>query len=115
MPGFAASISPNLGIFFFAEFFVEFPSQCISFSLYLFDYDQSHEADLYTTLKVVLEENGNLKAAAEKMYIHYDTMRSSQQKIESLLGRELSKMSSYQYAYIAVRIHEMFSPKGYGY
>jgi len=81
----------------------------------LFAYDQDHETDLYATLKVLLEEDGNLKAAAQKMYIHYNTMRNRVQKIESLLGRKLTRLSSYQDVYIAVRIHEMFSPNGYGY
>lgn len=76
----------------------------------ILEYDQAHKTDLYTTLKVLLEADGNLKAAAKTMYIHYNTMRNRFQRIELLLGKKLSKLSAYQDIYMAVRIFEIFSP-----
>ncbi|GEA14688.1 transcriptional regulator [Moorella sp. E308F] len=44
---------------------------------------------LLETLRVYLESEGNVMAAAEKLYVHRNTLRYRLQRIEELLGRDL--------------------------
>lgn len=50
----------------------------------LIAYDQTNEIDLMNTLKVIMEENFNIKKAAEKLFIHYNTLRYRVEKIKEL-------------------------------
>lgn len=46
--------------------------------------DQLHHTELIHTLTVILSSNFNLKEAAQKMFIHYNTIRNRVKKIEEL-------------------------------
>lgn len=50
----------------------------------LLDYDREHNSELLPTLEALLTENGNLAKAAQKMYIHRNTLKYRLQKIEEL-------------------------------
>ncbi|WP_312814216.1 PucR family transcriptional regulator ligand-binding domain-containing protein [Sedimentibacter sp.] len=41
----------------------------------IIDYDKTNDMKLMETLKVLIEENFNAKSAAQKLYIHYNTLR----------------------------------------
>ena len=47
-------------------------------------YERDNDLDLMPTLKVLIENNFNLKKSAEKMYIHYNTIRYRVEKIKEL-------------------------------
>lgn len=50
----------------------------------LMAYDQANETDLMNTLRVLMEENFNAKRAAERLYVHYNTLRYRVEKIKEL-------------------------------
>lgn len=50
----------------------------------LLDFDRLHHAELLSTLEAFLTENGNLVKAAQKMFIHRNTLKYRLQKIEEL-------------------------------
>lgn len=52
----------------------------------LADYDAAHETALVRTLWELLEANGNIMMAAQRMYVHKNTMLQRKNKIISLLG-----------------------------
>lgn len=52
----------------------------------LSEYDAIHETALVRTLWELLEANGNIMAAAQKMYVHKNTMLQRKNRIIALLG-----------------------------
>lgn len=54
------------------------------------DHDKEFKSDLVKTLISIKECDWNLKDAAEKMYIHYNTMKYRYKKIEEILNIDLS-------------------------
>ncbi|HHV38621.1 MAG TPA: hypothetical protein GXX70_03885 [Tepidimicrobium sp.] len=49
-------------------------------------YDKDENLDLYITLKALIYNNMNTKAAAEELYIHYNTVNYRKNKIVEILG-----------------------------
>jgi len=52
-------------------------------------HDEAYHSNLLETLRVYLDTRCNAKAAAEKMYIHYNTIAYRLEKIRSLLGVDI--------------------------
>ncbi|SDE04345.1 hypothetical protein SPACI_045700 [Sporomusa acidovorans DSM 3132] len=59
----------------------------------LIEYDQTHGGNLFLTLKCILEYD-NLKAVAQKLYIHHNTAIWRKHRIEELLGMSLDKVEN---------------------
>ena len=57
----------------------------------LIDYDSHNDTDLLRTLEIYFQENESLPLAAEKLFIHANTLRNRLKKIESILGVELNQ------------------------
>jgi len=78
----------------------------------ILEYDRKTNSKLFETLKCLIECDGNVRKAADQMYIHYNTMRFRQKKLEQFLGKKLSGITAYQDAYIAIKLYEsIFSNK----
>lgn len=71
----------------------------------IIEYDKKHNSNLLETLNNILTASGNLKEAAKKMFIHYNTIRYRFKNIEQLLGRNLDCIDSYQDVYFALKIY----------
>ena len=56
----------------------------------LIDFDSKNNTDYLNTLEVYFQENESLPQAAERMFIHANTLRNRLKKIESILGADLS-------------------------
>jgi PucR family transcriptional regulator, purine catabolism regulatory protein len=85
---------------------LEIKEYCLDILGNLIKYDEIHKTDLLNTLVYIINEDGNLKKASSKMFIHYNTIRYRFNKIEELLGRKLESIISYQDVYIAIKIYE---------
>jgi len=57
----------------------------------LMAYDSHNDTDLLRTLEIYFQENECLPLAAEKLFIHANTLRNRLKKIESILGVELNQ------------------------
>jgi sugar diacid utilization regulator len=57
----------------------------------LIAYDSHNDTDLLRTLEIYFQENESLTLAAEKLFIHANTLRNRLKKIESILGVELNQ------------------------
>lgn len=57
----------------------------------LIAYDSHNDTDLLRTLEIYFQENESLPSAAEKLFIHANTLRNRLKKIESILGVELNQ------------------------
>lgn len=73
----------------------------------LIRYDAQHNMELMATLDVILACNGNLKEAAKKMFLHYNTVRYRQHLIEEQLGKSLSCLDDYQDLNLAMKIYRL--------
>ncbi len=59
---------------------------CCKFLEPVTDYDRAHNTELVKTLRYLLENNGNTKNAADKLYVHKNTVLQRREKIVELLG-----------------------------
>ncbi len=57
----------------------------------LMDYDTTNGTELLRTLEIYFQENESLPQAAERLFIHANTLRNRLKKIESVLGTELNQ------------------------
>ncbi|WP_433774353.1 helix-turn-helix domain-containing protein [Bacillus wiedmannii] len=71
----------------------------------LLEYSEGKNIDLYNTLHVFLQNNGNIKSAAEELFIHRSSLLYRLEKIESLISVDLN--------YAEVRFNLMMALKLY--
>lgn len=69
-------------------------------------YDRDHEAHLEETLRVFLDHNGSKKLAAEKLFLHRNTMAYRMKQIEELLECDLSNADHLLRLGFALRVKE---------
>ena len=67
----------------------------------LMAYDSQNGTELLKTLEIYFQENECLNPAAEKLFIHANTLRNRLKKIESLLGVELNQADARVKFYVA--------------
>ena len=70
----------------------------------LVEYDQSHNADLVTTLDTFLGCSGSWQRCAEQMHVHVNTLRYRLQRVEQLTGRDLSRFEDRVDFFLALRL-----------
>jgi purine catabolism regulator len=56
----------------------------------LLDFDAAHEGDLVATLQAYLQADGSVRAVAEGLFVHRNTVRYRLAQIERLTGRSLT-------------------------
>lgn len=74
----------------------------------LIDYDRTNNGCLLMTLRKLLDLNLNYKAAAKALFIHINTLYYRKNKIEELLGINLSQMNNMVNLYIALKLWDLF-------
>lgn len=73
----------------------------------LFEPHRKHPHQLVETLDAVLQENGNLIKAAERLHIHRNTLHQRLQRIEQQSGNALSDPQFRLNASVALLIWRM--------
>ncbi|WAW14542.1 PucR family transcriptional regulator [Peptostreptococcus equinus] len=71
------------------------------------DYDRKYDSDLLDTLINIAENDWNLKTTAEKMYMHYNTIKYRYKKICSILAEDLSHSEARLSIGLALKIYQM--------
>ncbi|MCR5143915.1 MAG: helix-turn-helix domain-containing protein [Lachnospiraceae bacterium] len=72
----------------------------------ILDYDREHNSDLLATLRSYLYNDGSIKAVADEMYIHKNTIVYRMNKIKELIGNDLSDGQERLAYYLACMIVE---------
>ena len=57
----------------------------------LIAYEEKNNINLIKSLKILIRNDWNMKEAAKKLYIHYNTMKYRMNKVEDILNVDLSK------------------------
>jgi hypothetical protein len=73
----------------------------------LIDYDKNHETELLSTAVKYVEHNGDIKAVAEELYQHGNTIRYRIDKINKILFMDYKSEHFYEELAMAVRIYTL--------
>ncbi|MBJ8053555.1 helix-turn-helix domain-containing protein [Bacillus cereus] len=74
----------------------------------LLKYSEGKNIDLYNTLHVFLRNNGNVKSAAEELYIHRSSLLYRLEKIESLISADLNHAEVRFNLMMALKLYDMY-------
>lgn len=85
----------------------ELTERCIS---PLTDYDRKHNSELLPTLQAVIQQGWNLKAAAEGLYVHYNSVKYRYAKICRLLDMDLNLHDNRTLVEVALKLHLLRTP-----
>jgi purine catabolism regulator len=77
----------------------------------LIEYDLAHSTELLTTLRIVIETDGHLREAAQKLFIHYNTLRYRLKKIKEISGLEFKSWREIAQIVLAVEIYHILQVK----
>lgn len=75
----------------------------------LIRYDEKRGTELFKTLVCIKECDWNLKNAAQKMYIHYNTIKYRYKKIEQILNIDLENSEERFIISISIKLINMSS------
>lgn len=75
----------------------------------LLDYDAEHDAPLVASLKAYLTCNRSLKATAESLHVHKQTVIYRIRRVEELTGRRLGHMEDVANFWLALRALDLLS------
>ncbi|MFY9120687.1 MAG: helix-turn-helix domain-containing protein [Syntrophomonadaceae bacterium] len=70
----------------------------------IIEHDNSNHGELVYTLRQLLNTGFNCRATADKLFIHINTLYYRMNKIEELLGSDLSQMSTRVNLYAAIQV-----------
>ena len=77
----------------------------------LLTYSENKNIDLYHTLYVFLQNNGNIKSTSDELYIHRSSLLYRLEKIESLLMVDLSDAEIRFNLMMAFKLHDMYDDR----
>lgn len=80
----------------------------------LIEYDLAHGTDLLKTLRTVIETDGHLKEAAQKLFIHYNTLRYRLKKIKEIAGLEFRSWREIAQIMLAVEVYHILQVRKSG-
>ncbi|MER7179419.1 PucR family transcriptional regulator [Streptomyces hyaluromycini] len=67
-------------------------------------YDHENNSDLLRSLRAFFAHDGRLSAAASELHVHVNTLRHRLERLEELLGRDLSRMEDRTDLFLALRM-----------
>jgi sugar diacid utilization regulator/putative methionine-R-sulfoxide reductase with GAF domain len=73
--------------------------------------DLARTSDLVKTLRGYLDANCSQAEAAQRLFVHYKTMRYRLERIQQLTGLDLHRHADRVRADLALRIHELATPR----
>ncbi|MGW7057636.1 PucR family transcriptional regulator ligand-binding domain-containing protein [Streptomyces sp. NPDC054904] len=71
----------------------------------LHEYDRRHHSDLVTTLRAFLDHDGSWARCGEALHLHVNSLRYRISRIESLTGRNLTRLEDKMDFAAALRMH----------
>lgn len=74
----------------------------------LIQYSEGKNIDLYNTLHVFLQNNGNVKSAAEELFIHRSSLLYRLEKIELLISVDLNDAEVRFNLMMALKLYDMY-------
>jgi len=78
----------------------------------LIDYDKKYGSELVTTLRKLVDNNFNRKAAADSLFIHINTLYYRLTKIEEILGVNMSKIDTKLNIFLAIKVYDTLCMNG---
>ena len=78
----------------------------------LLEYDAEHGAPLVTSLRTYLSHNRSLKATAEALHVHKQTVVYRMRRVEELTGRRLGHMEDVANFWLALRALDLLGEDG---
>ncbi|WP_094604231.1 hypothetical protein SPSIL_036710 [Sporomusa silvacetica DSM 10669] len=88
-------------------------NQCLKILGVIIDYDNKIEAELFPTLRAVLDNSCNWKLSSESLFIHVNTLHYRVSKIEQLLDVNLSNMDTRANLYMAIKVWDTLKNLGF--
>ncbi|MFG3026475.1 PucR family transcriptional regulator [Streptomyces sp. NPDC048254] len=67
-------------------------------------YDHENNSDLLRSLRIFFAHDGRLSAAASELHVHVNTLRHRLERLEELLGRDLSRIEDRTDLFLALRM-----------
>lgn len=74
----------------------------------LINYSDKKGGDLFHTLRIYLEHNGNIPSAAEELFIHRSTLTYRLEKIESIIGMSLTNSEIRFNLLLAYKLYDLY-------
>ncbi len=74
----------------------------------LIEYDNEHESELFHTLEVYLEEDGNIARSAQRLFIHRNTMTYRMNKINGIIHMKIEQNSNMRELSIAMSCYKKY-------
>jgi PucR family transcriptional regulator, purine catabolism regulatory protein len=68
------------------------------------EYDRENNSDLLRSLRVFFAHDGRLSSAALELHVHVNTLRHRLERLEDVLGRDLSRMEDRTDLFLALRM-----------
>ena len=78
----------------------------------LLEHDRTTKGELLQTLRVLCDSDFDVNAAAQKMFLHFNTLRYRIKKIEELTGRQLDRILDRLNLFVAVKLHDLLLLNG---
>ncbi len=105
----------DLGIYtmLFSHDFEQLTEFCMKTVAKLMVHDSEFDADLFITLRALLQCNFNLKSASERLFVHVNTVRYRYERIEQLLEINLSDPEERTNLYVVVRVGAILEELGF--
>ncbi len=74
----------------------------------LINYDKEHQTNMYETMKAYLDAKGNMKAAAETLFVHYNTIGYRLERIADILKLNIEDYETQFCLNLAIKIYDMY-------
>lgn len=71
----------------------------------LVDYDEKHSSNLLETIEAVADAGNNLKVAAERLFVHYNTVRYRYKLAQTLLEADFDCPEELQSVQLAIKVY----------
>ncbi|MGE5422450.1 MAG: PucR family transcriptional regulator [Ignavibacteriales bacterium] len=104
----------DLGIFshIFAQDQDLLNSYCLQTIGRIIEHDKTNNGELMATLRLLMDNNGNTKLTAERLFIHINTLYYRMNKIEELLEMNISQMDNRVNLYTAIKVWDTLHESG---
>lgn len=105
----------ELGIFsfIFSQKTDEIKKYCLKTLGHLIEYDNKNNTELLSTLRCLADNGFNRKSAADRLFIHINTMHYRVEKIEQILGIDLSRMENRLNLFTAIKVWDTLKAIGF--
>ncbi|SDI22489.1 DNA-binding transcriptional regulator, PucR family [Alteribacillus persepolensis] len=75
----------------------------------LLKYSKNHQVDLFTTLRIFLNNNGNYRDASNQLYIHRSTLEYRMERVSELINVDLNSAEMRFELMMAYKLYRLFN------